>query len=390
LTDAELFSRSFLEDPYPIYSRWRDRAPVWWSERLGGHVVCRYADVRRGFSDARAFRQSQRFERGFTEALGAPPLVAIDPPGHTVLRKAFSSPFRPRALERQMGSAVERAVMAAIGRLGDGEFELSRDVSTPVAMSVVASLIGSDDSPELGRLYNAVLDSLRRVRMNQAEGDEQSGRDAGARLIDYLHGLRERRVRTDGLDLVSTITAAEGLDERQIVTTCANLLVAGVETTVGGVATTMYALLSHGPELEAVRADATLARRAFDEALRWVSPVQIIGKQVTQAVAIGEWTLAPGEEVFLLVGSANRDPERYERPDQYRLDRAARDHLAFGSGLHLCLGAPLSRFEARLIITRLTERFPRLELADPEAPLQWASGPSARAPAELRLRGRRA
>jgi cytochrome P450 len=388
LTDAELFSDAFLADPYPFYRGWREQSPVWWSERLGGYVVSRYADVRRGFGDGKAFRQSQKFERGLTEALGARPLVAMDPPAHTLVRSAFSGPFRPHALEELMGSAVTEAVTTTIATLADGAaFELGREVSTPVAMAVVARLIGSDDSPQLGGLYSAVLDSLRRVRMNQAEGEELVGRAAGADLIAYLRDLRSRSVRTSGLDLVTTIATAQGLDERQIVTTCANLLVAGVETTVGGVATTIYALLTHEPELGRVRSDPNLARRCFDEALRWVSPVQIIGKQVAQSVKLDATQLQPGDEVFLLVGSANRDPERYDEPHRYRLDRLNRDHLAFGSGLHLCVGAPLSRLEARLIVNQLLARFPRLDVLEPNASLDWSGGPSARAPAELWLTG---
>jgi len=186
---------------------------------------------------------------------------------------------------------------------------------------------------------------------------------------------------------VTTIATGEGLDAAEIITTCANLLIAGVETTVGGMATTIYALLTHESALAAVRADPDLARRAFDEALRWVSPVQIIGKQVAAPVTLGGQRLDPGGEVFLLVGSANRDPERYREPDSYRLDRANRDHLAFGSGMHLCLGAPLSRLEGRLIVDQLLARFPTLDLVDPQAPLDWGGGPSARAPAELWLTG---
>lgn len=388
MTDTELFSDAFLEDPYPFYRGWREQAPVWWSERLGGSVLSRYADVRRAFGDGQAFRQSQKFERGLTEALGAPPLVAMDPPVHTLVRSAFSGPFRPRALEELMGSAVREAVGAAIGGLVDGRaFELGREVSTPVGMAVVARLIGSDDSPQLGGLYSAVLNSLRRVRMNQADGEEEAGRAAGAELIAYLHDLRSRSVRTGGLDLVTTIATGHGLDEAEIITTCANLLIAGVETTVGGVATMIYALLTHESDLNGVRADPDLGRRAFDEALRWVSPVQIIGKQVAGPVTLDGHRLEAGDEVFLLVGSANRDPERYREADRYRLDRVNRDHLAFGSGMHLCLGAPLSRLEGRLIVNQLLARFPTLDLVDRDAPLDWGGGPSARAPAELWLTG---
>lgn len=377
--DERLGSAAFLADPYPAYAEWREQAPVWFSERLGGFVVSRFADVRGVLGDAQGFRQSQAWERGLTDALGARPLVALDPPEHAAIRRAFSPPFRPRALEAEMTAVVERAVAAALDPLAAGEpFELNA-VSMRLSMAVVAALIGSEDSPELARRYATVLDALRQVRVNQAGDDVvAAGQAAGRELIGYLRDLRSQGTRTGGLDLVRTVQESSELDVDAIVTTCANLLIAGVETTVGGVATAVYGLLTHPERCAEVRADPRLAGRAFDEGLRWISPVQMVGKQVAEPRTVAGQELEPGAELILLLGSANRDAERYEDAGTYRFDRRHRDHLAFGSGIHLCLGAPLARLEGRLLIAGLLERFGGLRL-DPAREVEFAGGPSARA-----------
>jgi cytochrome P450 len=384
VSDAEVYSAAFAKDPYPFYARWREEAPAWWSDELGGYVLSRYSDVRRAFGDGTAFRQSQRWERGLTDALGAPPLVALDPPLHTVVRKTFGEPFRPRALEEGMAAAVTSAVAEIVDGLDpDAPFELNRDVSLRMSMAVIATLIGSENSPELGGLYSAVLDSLRAVRTNQADGaEEHAGREAGRTLIGYLTELRHAGVNTGGLDLICAVLETDALAEPDIVLTCANLLIAGVETTVGGVATAMAALLTDPQAPAAVRADPSLLRRAFDEGLRWMSPVQMVGKQVTAPVTLGGRKLEPGDEVVLVLGSANRDPERYAEPDRYWLDRPNRDHIAFGSGAHLCLGAPLARLEARVLMGALLDTFGDLSLA---GPIEYGGAPSARAPLEVWL-----
>jgi cytochrome P450 len=387
VTDVELFSAAFAEDPFPIYARWREQAPIWRSQALGGFVVSRFDDVRRGFTDAAAFRQSQAFERGFTAALGPDLLVALDPPRHDAIRRVFAVPFRPQALEREMRRVVEDTVERIVGGLDrDAPFELNGDVSQRMSMAVVASLIGSEDSPELAERYDAVLQSLRRIRMNVAAGEDvRAGEQAGRDLIAYLLARRAGGVDAPGLNLVATMIESPGVDEATIATTCGNLLVAGVETTVGGVATALYALLSRPELANAARTDPAVLRRVFDEALRWVAPVQIIGKQVAQPVELAGVTLVRGDEVFLVVGSANRDPGRYADPDEYVLTRAHSNHMAFGAGAHLCLGAPLARLEARVLLGRLLERFPRLRLDPERLPVRFAGAPSARAPERLWL-----
>jgi cytochrome P450 len=388
VTDAELFSEEFVQSPFPFYEKWRDEDPIWWSDRLSGHVVSRYADVRGGFARPDLFRQSRRFQSGFVNSIGPDLLSVLDPPRHTAVRSAFSAPFRPRGLETQLRSIVETVVDGLVDELHPGQaFDLAA-LTTRLTMAVMAALMGSEASPELYELYAAILESLRRVRMNLAdEADIKRGADAGRALQEYVLRMRDREATVEGPDLITTTPLGDAIDRATLATVCAQLLVAGVETTVAGVATTVFALLTHRDAMMLVRGDLSVAKRAFDEGLRWVSPVQIMGRTVAQSVTIAGRELSPGDEVFLLIGSANRDPSEYEDPDSFVVDRRRPDHLAFGSGIHLCLGAPLSRLEGAVLLSRLLRRFPELDF-DPDHDVpSFVGAPSARGLPELWLVG---
>jgi cytochrome P450 len=384
--DEALFSEHFAHDPYPTYAQWRETAPVWYSERMGAYVVTRGQDVRAGLTDWRSCSQSHKFDGALSDALGIEPLVALNPPLHDELRRVFGVNFRPAALSEMMEPVIARAVDQLVARLDQNEpFELNRSLGKPLAMAVVSALIGSDNRPELGELYLGVLRYIRQSRMDEAGPDEiAAGRSAGRGLMQYLGDQRRRRVRTGGLDIVSGIRETEEISADLIIATCANLLVAGVETSTSGIATAMYGLLTHSEAAAQVRDDPSRARLAFDEGLRWNSPLQFIGKQVAEPLTLAGTELASGDELLLFVGSANRDSERYKDPDEYRIDRSRTDHLAFGTGIHLCLGAPMVRVEARTLINRLLNAFPDLRL-DPDRPPSYAGGPSTRILEELWL-----
>jgi cytochrome P450 len=388
VSDATLFSQACRDDPYPFYAEWREHAPVWWSEAMGGYIVTRYADVRRGLSEPERFAQSHRFDGALSDALGLEPLVMLDPPLHTELRRAFGASFRPAVLEARLAPLIERIAGALVGELEPGEpFELNARIGSRVAMDVMAALIGSESTPELRGLYRAVLEYIRVSRMGADaldDGAVEAGRAAGRDLMRYLGELRDGAPRADGLNLVHVLTESGAIDRKLIVATCANLLVAGVETSTSGIATAMFALLSHSGVEAAVRREPRLARQAFDEALRWNSPLQFVGRRVREPVTLAGTDLDDGDELLLFVGSANRDPERYAQPETFSLGRANTDHLAFGRGIHLCLGAPVVRVEARAIIGRLLERFPGLSLDRDRLP-RFSGGPATRVFDELWL-----
>jgi cytochrome P450 len=375
---VDLLSEELAQDPYPHYERWRDGARAWRSSDLDAWVISRFSDVRAGLANHRALRQSQRFEGALNDALGLVTMVSLDPPRHAEVRDFFRPHFRPGALE-----AMEPLLASAADRLLDGlqpgrPFVLS-DVTKPLAGEAMALLVGSEEPDRLIDLSAAVLDYLRKTRVRaHSDDDRRSGCDAGRELIAYLASLRGRMPELEGPGLVRRLPPAEDRDAITLLGMCASVLVAGVETSVSGFDTTLRTLVEHPEAMDAIRADERLARTAFDEALRRTSPIQAFGRVAGEPIELGESRLEPGDEVLLFVGSANRDPASYDDPAAFSLSRSRRDHLAFGTGVHLCLGAPLVRLQAQVLLPRLLARFPRLGLDPASAEPRFGGAPLLR------------
>ena len=175
-----------------------------------------------------------------------------------------------------------------------------------------------------------------------------------------------------------------GIHPDDIDVVAAQIVMAGEESPTRGISTTLCALLSHPEQLEQVRQDPSLVPPAFEEALRWVSPVQIKGRRALKATVLDGVEIGEGQEVTALLGSANRDEAKYAAPDSYQVRRRNVDHMAFGAGIHVCIGAALARLEATVAIQELLEKYPRLEL-DPDHPITF-EGLVFRGPTEVWVR----
>lgn len=387
MSDTEIASPEFAADPYRSYRRWREQAPAWRSEQLDAWLISRYDDVRRGFADHRTFAQSRAFDGALKEAFGVDPIVQLDPPDHREVRRMFSPYYRPRVLEQQMAGVVTAAVAELVGQLEPGvPFELRRTLGRPLTMRVMAWMIGSDNSDELDRHYRAVLAFLGDVRLKRVDAERaEAGRAAGTALMTYLRDLRRERQPAPGLNLIAEVPEEPAVDEDVVIASFANILLAGVENTVGAIATTVYALATHPEQAARVKADPSLAARAFDEAIRWVSPVQMTGKVIAAPVEIGGCKLEPGDEVLLVEGSANRDPDAWSEPDGFDVARLTGSSVAFGTGVHVCLGAPLARLEAATLLEQLYRSFPDVALDPSQPEPEFDGAPLLRMPRELWL-----
>ncbi|HVW44885.1 MAG TPA: cytochrome P450 [Amycolatopsis sp.] len=381
--DEEFGSASFLADPYPSYHRWQAEAPVWWSAKMKGWMVSRYDDVRTVLTRHHSWHQSLYFEGALVDAFEAMTMIATNPPDHTELRRRAAPFFRPSSLEARMKEVVEGIVddLASGPRHGES-FELG-DLTGPLVLRVMAALMGTDDSAHLAELYRRVLEHQRRIRSHVPEAAaRESGMNAGRELIGYLGEQAAVRGRSP---LYDALTDA-GIERKLALSACALTLAGGVETTMRGLASTMYALVNHQDQLDRVRQDPDLALAAFEEGLRWVSPVQLKARQATEDVTLAGQVIRAGQTVFPLLGAANRDERHYPEPDRFDLDRRAADHVAFGSGIHYCLGAPLAKLEARLFIQKLVARFGSLRFA-PGYAADW-EGPIHRSPSKVMLVGK--
>ena len=385
MSDTELRSGAFVDDPYPLYRRWRNEAPIWWSDHLQGWVIARYEDVRKVLVDYRAFGQSYTSEAPLVDAFERVPISMMDPPKHTKVRSAINNDFRRRPIEEKMRALVEQAVDETLADLPtSGTFELKERYVRPIIRATIAALMGTDDTDRLMHDYEQVMDYLKEGRVLAAgRNGSRAGRQAGRDLMAYLRELRMRKEREPGPDLLSELVR-RGIDADDIDVVSAQIVMAGEESPTRGISTTLCALLSHPDQLAQVRQAPSLVGPAFEEALRWVSPVQIKGRRALKPTTVHGVEIEEGQELTALLGSANRDDEKYADPDSYQASRRNVDHMAFGAGIHVCVGAALARLEATVAIQKLLERYPDLRL-DSDHPVSF-EGLVFRGPAEVWVR----
>jgi len=395
---------SLRRDPYPFYQQMRERDPVHRSRAADGWMLTRYDDVlsvlsdRRFSSDERHLRRWATMRaRGERAGLGDPyeaqraSMLRLDPPDHTRLRGLVSKAFTPRAVE-QMRPRVEQIVDELISELpARGEFELVERFASPLPVAVIAEMLGvpSDDRERFRRWSDKAIQALGDAPLRE----RREALVAMEELGEFVRESAEQRRAEPRDDLLSALVAAEEagdrLSEDELFTTCVLLLVAGNETTQSLIGNAVIALLRNPRQLELLREEPKRIPAAVEELLRYDSPVQLTSRIVREPGALRGHPLAPGQQLVLFLGAANRDPERFPEPD--RLDVARDDvrHLSFSHGTHFCLGAQLARLEAGLALEGLVTRLPDLRFADPVAEddgVVWKRNTVLRGPSRVRLR----
>ncbi|MBC7977108.1 MAG: cytochrome P450 [Myxococcales bacterium] len=365
-------SREFHADPYPFYHRLRSEDPVHRTAQ-GYWVVTRYADVMTVLRDQRFGRED--FGPAISAVYGDDservprPMVFRDPPAHTRLRSLVSKAFTSRVVEGlkpRIREIVERRLdMVSAGRTMD----VIADLAYPLPVTVICELLGApaEDADTMRQWTADITRSLDALGLHSDREIVKRGRAARHSLGEYFRGLLpERRLRPRG-DLLSQLLAAEErgdrLSEDELIATCVLIFIAGHETTVNLIGNGLLALLRHPEQLERVRTDPALIAGAVEELLRYDSPVQRTARVATEDVEIGGRTIPKHALVVAAIGAANRDPEQFADPDRFDIGRVDNHHLAFGFGIHFCLGAPLARVEGQIAIELLLQRMPKLALA---------------------------
>ncbi len=385
--DFEPFSTRWREDPYPVYRRLRDRAPVHFAPGARMYCVSRHEDVSFVLRQTALFSSAAMSEvlrpdlgplRPRTvlallrfmlrarinpfEAQRRGSLISTDPPRHEEMRRIVSRGFTPRRIAA-LEPRIRRLVGALTARLARGvPFDVVRDLAVPLPMTVIAEMLGVDSSRhgEFKRWSLALLALISgSARENPLDGGHLE--DLGE-LYAYLRREIRARRAAPREDLVSVLVdpgrggALDAVDVTQFVVL---LLVAGNETTTNLIGNAVSALLDHPEALARVARDPGLVSGAVEEALRFDSPVQIVFRTTTAPAEVAGTTIPAGAVVAALLGSANRDERVFGDPDRFEPERDARAHLAFGFGEHYCLGAALARLEARVALTALAPELPR-------------------------------
>jgi cytochrome P450 len=306
-------------------------------------------------------------ERGPFQQMFSRLMLFRDPPDHTRLRGLVAKAFTPRRAE-SLAPRIAELVDEILDRVAPaGHMELMRELAYPLPARVICELLGvpRQDEELIVAQAPALAVGLDPSPMRTAVA--VAAADQAATVIgDYLADLIALRRRQPGDDLLSALIEAEeggaGLDHDELVATAMLLLIAGHETTANLIGNGMLALLRHPRQLEQLRRDPGLDRPAVDELLRFDSPVQMVQRIALDDVTISGTTIPKGHIVVLCTGAANRDPAAFHEPNQLDLGRSPNPHLAFGGGAHFCIGAPLARIEARLVIGRVIRRFPGLHM----------------------------
>ncbi|MCX5394092.1 cytochrome P450 [Streptomyces sp. NBC_00094] len=371
------YGADFTANPYPYYAELRASGPVHEVRMPDGFrfwLVVGHEEGRAALADPRLAKSPSVIGvRPPEEDVIGVHLLGADAPDHTRLRRLVTGVFtgrrvealRPRVerLTRELADAMEPA----------GRADLVDAYAFPVPITVICELLGVPaDDRETFRHWSHEL---------VAPADETGFLDAMKGFAAYLDELIEdKRAAGPADDLLSDLIAARAedgdrLSGPELRAMAYLLLIAGHETTVNLISNTVRNLLTHPEQLAALRADPDLLDGAIEESLRYDGPVETSTFRFTrEAVTIGGTEVPAGQSVLVGIGALDRDPARFPEPDRFDIRRDTRGHLAFGHGMHYCLGAPLARLEARIALRTLLDRFPRLAL-DPEgAPWEWVPG----------------
>jgi len=372
------------------YAQWRDKAPVHRTETPDGNpvwLVTRHADVRAALADPRLSLDKTHSRSGYA-GFALPPaldanLLNLDPPDHTRLRRLVQQVFTGRRVE-QLRPAVQSRVEQLLAAVDPRQVtDLVTAIATPLPLAVIGDLLGVDRVDRMRAWTDALI----------APGPHQryTPRQAITELERYLRELVAARRADPDRGLISGLIAArdggDQLDDDELTSMVFLLIWAGYETTIDAIGTCLLTLLRQPELLSHLHRRPEDVPAVIEETLRLTGPTPLsIRRFATEEITIGGVTIPPGDTVMLLIASANTDPAAFERPAAVELDRTPNPHLAFGHGIHHCVGAPLARLGMSAAVGTLAERYPAMALAVPVEQLAWRPSFRTRGLAALPVR----
>lgn len=377
--DVDPFSRESLADPYPLDARIREAGPIVWLDKYGVWATGRYDVVDRIFRDHETFESSAG--TGLTntklqENWRKPSVILeADPPGHGRVRRVMMSALSPKVARGLRAEFMQRAHELVGEAAARGEVDAAKDLAEAFPLRVLPDALGLSTEGREHLLPYANLNFQAQGPRNELY--EEALKQAGE-AQKYV-AWQMRREALDETKLAGTIFAAA--DNGEITHEEASMLVrtflsAGLDTTILGIGLALKALAENPDAWAALRADPALARTVFEETLRCFAPSPIIGRTTTREVEIEGARLQPQQKVVMLLSAANHDPRRWTDPQRFDITRDTRGHLAFGTGIHGCVGQMMARMEAECLLTAVATRVSRLEIAGTPVPKlnNWLRG----------------
>ncbi len=372
---------TYKSDPYAVYAQMRAETPAYPTMLPNGvqvFMVTRYADVLAGLKDERLVKNIHNARpRDLLSRMGLRPnlnntnMLRADPPEHTRLRALAHAAFTPKFVNQMRAHVQEIADRLLDAALPKGQMDLIRDFAFPLPITVITEMLGvpTADEARFRKWSGAIIAS------GALSNETPSLVPEMLPLAQYVSRLVRARRKDPQDDLVSQLIHAEQNGDRfsqnEVIGTTILLLIAGHETTVNLIGNGTLALLQAPEQMEKLRQDPSLIKPAVEAILRLVNPVQMVNRYAAVDLEIGGVALPKGSHVMLAVAAADHDPALAGAPDQLDVTHGDSRHLAFGQGIHYCLGAPLARLEDEIAFASLLARLPNLRLADPSQPLAW-------------------
>ncbi len=360
--DVSVLSEDFAADPYRSFARLRERAPVHHEPAIDSYFLSRYEDVKRVLTDHEAFT-TETLQVRAEPVMRGPVLAQMTGDEHTAKRKIVVRAFTGQALQGHVRAVRANAAELMAPFLPRGRMDLVNDFGKPLAVHVTLDVLGLDrkDRQRVAAWHAGVAEFITSLTLTPER--RRHCLDCAEQLEAHLRPVIEQRRRHPGEDLISKLCTAEfdgiGLSNRDVTALVVNVLAAATEPADKTIALLFKHLIDHPEQLAQVRRDPDLLPAAIAETLRFTPPVQLIPRQAEQDAVFAGTTVPAGATVFCVIGAANRDPEAFSAPDTFDLHRpdlgtarsftAAAQHLAFGTGLHQCVGAAFARAEIETV-----------------------------------------
>lgn len=363
-TDIDLFADEILMDPYPAYAELRRMGGAVYIERLGAWALPRHADIRAALHDWQTFSSDGGV--GLNDVVNSflvGSVLGSDPPHHDGLRAVLSDLLAPRALRPVTATIQARADELVAGLVDHGTFDAVSDLAAALPLSVVFDLIGLPDSARDSMLRWA--DGTFTV-FGPMNARTESALPVIGEMFQWLASLAARDLAPGSMGRGIFDAAAAGrIGPESCVPLLAAFTTAGMDTTISAIANAIHLFATYPAQWDALRADPGLIPGAFNEVLRYDAPVQAFGRKVMKEVTVEGASIPTGSSVILLYGSGNRDESRYAEPHVFDIGRDALDHLAFGYGVHGCVGQALAKIEGHSVLRALASRVARIEVGEP-------------------------
>lgn len=394
-TSIDFLNENFIRNPFPAYKDIREQDPIYRFPMPNGHlawIITKYKDAVEILSDSRFVTNHP----GNTEAAepNLPPhqaiisrnLLSVDPSDHRRLRRLVQKAFTPCMVE-QLRGRIEEITNHLLDKVQNkGEMNLIDDFAFPLPIMVICEMLGVpvEDQDKFRGWSDVIMEGVNNPNFSQ-----QSER-VMIEFVDYLKELIAKRRNNLKSELISDLISVEDegdvLTEHELYALVFVLIIAGHETTVNLIGNSVLALLEHPEQKEKLKHQPELIHSAIEEILRYNGPAEVSNMRfASEEMEFRGKRICKGDLLFIALSSANRDSEQFINPDTLDITREANNHIAFGKGVHYCLGAPLARLEGEIAINTLLRRMPDLRLKTAESLLEWRHGMIIRGVKEIPL-----